>query len=198
MDGAALAIERADQNEQRQSFLEAELSAYRAANERLAMELGVARRVLDTLPFTAQTSPIIRVVRPLRVPRAECSGDDVLFHIDRCDQGERLIEIVGWAFCPRIDCAESNLNLMLEGSGPTLLAKPDSVDRHDVATFHANIDLGPALPPGSERRARLRQSGFAALLDRSSLEKGKTYAVSIQIDGPDFSVRRSTGVTLHG
>jgi len=198
MEGAALALDNIDQTEQRQTFLEAELAAYRAENERLARELELARRVIDTLPFTAQASPIIRVVRPLKLPRPECSGEDVLFHVDRCERGERFIEIVGWAFCPRIDCREASLNLLLEGPGPTLLAKPDSVDRPDVAAFHAKVDLGPALPAGSERRDRLRLSGFAALVERSFLEEGKPYPLSIQIDGPDFSVRRPANVTLHG
>jgi hypothetical protein len=177
---------------QRLIFLESELSAYRAENDRLARELTLARRVIGS----AQ-DPTPSLASLLRLPRAICAGDDVVFHIDRCETGDRLLHISGWTFCPRIDSGKAVLSLLFEGTNLTWMARPDLVMRPDIVAAHAQTDLGPALPIGGPGRLGLAHSGFKGLWERAPLGAG-AYVLAIQIDGPDFSVRKSTGLILHG
>ena len=178
---------------QRLAFMESEISSYRAENDRLAQELNLVRAVLDSLPGTKEGPSGL-----LRLPRPACSGDDVIFHVDRCEAGDRLLLIAGWAFCPRIDCGDAVLSILFEGETRSWLARPDAENRPDIAAAHSQTDLGPNLPPGSPGRSRLALSGFRGLWARSQLGAGCAYSVSIQIDGPDFSVRRPANLTVHG
>ena len=134
----------------------------------------------------------------MRLPRPICTGDDIVFTIDRCETGERLIYIVGWAYCPRVDCAQASVSLLLESPARAFVVKPDRADRPDVAAAHSGIDSGPGPVTGTSAASQLSQSGFSVLLERSLLDSGLTYAVAIQIDGPDFSVRRPAGIALNG
>jgi len=189
----------ANNSESQLTFLENELSAYRAENDRLAQELALCRRTIAAFPLAARRNPGTSVVSPVRLPRPICAGDDIVFNIDRCETGERLIYIVGWAFCPRIDCTEASVSLLLESTARAFVVKPDRADRPDVAAAHRGREAGP-IPAagGSGGASRLAQSGFAVLLERSLLDSGSTYAVAIQIDGPDFSVRKPAGLALNG
>ena len=197
MSAAEVSDETENKARTRLAFIESELAAYRSENERLAGELAVARRVIAALPFTGSESPISHVAQACRLPRAACAGDDILFHIDRCETGEKLVHISGWAFCPRIDCAEASIYLVLYGAEGPLFATPGPIKRPDVAAAFEKVDLGPSLPMGSEGRVRLADSGISALLERASLAPGQSYELSLQIEGPHFSVRKSTGLSLH-
>jgi hypothetical protein len=188
----------ANDPDQQLAFVEAELAAYRIENDRLARELVLSRRVLDTLPFTGPNSPIEPLVKPARMPRTLCNGDDILFSMDRCESGEKLVHVAGWAFSPRIDCGEAHLSLLLEGPDETFIVHPRRTLRPDVAAAYAQTDLGTVLPVDSPARARLEQCGFAGLITRAGLVSGRPYKVAIQIDGPEFSVRKSTTAVLHG
>lgn len=181
----------------RLAFIESELAAYRTENERLAKELEVALRVIAALPFTNPAALITQVADARRLPRSILSGEDVFFHIDLCESGERLVHIAGWAFCPRIDCGNAIVSLLLgEGDYP-LFAMPGRTRRPDVAAAYEYVDLGPSLPLGDEGRRRLAESGFAVMVARASLTSDRSYKLLIQIDGPDFSVRKSTGISVH-
>ena len=183
---------------QRLEFMESEISAYRVENDRLAQELNLTRAVLGSLQIPGDAIPAAGVSGLLRLPRPNCTGDDIIFHIDRHEMGDQFFLIVGWAFCPRIDCGNAVLSLLLEGTGPTFLAKPDPEVRPDIAAAHAQTDLGVIFPPGSPGRSRLALSGFRGLWRRSPLGKSCDSSVAIQIDGPDFSVRRPANLTVHG
>jgi hypothetical protein len=184
--------------EQRLEFLEAELSAYRAENDRLAKELSLTRAALGSLTRPAQGRGGLPAAGFERLPRAAVSGDDIVFHIDRCETGDRLVIIEGWAFCPRIDPGAATVHLILEGANRAWVARPKPEKRPDVAAALVRADLGTALPVGAPGRARLAGTGFSALWERPTPDGGGVYSLSIQIDGPDFSVRRTANLTVHG
>ncbi len=157
---------------QRFALAESELAFYRAENARLAQEINLLRRT--ALP-----------------------GDDVRFHIESCKVDSGCVEIAGWAFCLRIDCAEAVILLWLVAEAEQHPIQPRPVLRPDVRDHFAHIDLGAGLPSGDPRKTRLGHSGFTCRLPASSLGTGRAYQLDLQIEGPQFSVRRPTGVTLH-
>jgi hypothetical protein len=180
--------------EQRLSFLESELQAFRAENDRLARELVLTRRVIGALHSDFPDNLRKMFSTPLLLPRTPCSGDDIFFHLDRCKMEIGLIHIAGWAFCPRIDADKAKPAILLESPRATFLVRPNSVQRPDVAAYYANTNFGP----GRTDRSKLAHSGFSVLFDRAVLFDIKsTYKLSIQIDGPAFSVCKSSGVDLH-
>jgi len=184
--------------EQRLALSEAELSAYRDENDRLAKELVLARRVIEALPFTMAAEPGGRGSALRRLPRVAPSGADVVFSVDRCECVNRLVQIVGWAFCPRIDCGDASVSILLESPEETFVIHTQSVLRADVAAAHEKVEYGPSLPLGSPARARLDRSGFSVLFERAQLAPGRKYTVAIQIDGPSISVRKATASVLTG
>jgi len=178
------------QFEPRLALVESELTAYLAENDRLAKELDLTRKALAALPA--------RGPELVRLPRSVTASDDIVYHIDRCEAGDRLLCISGWAFCPRIDCGVAVATLLLNTPEENWLARLQPVLRPDVASTHAQTDFGPHLPIGGSGRRQLAQCGFTGLWGRPPLAPGQACAIAIQIDGPDFSVRRSTEIVLHG
>jgi hypothetical protein len=180
--------------EQRLSFLETELQAFRAENDRLARELVLTRRVIGILPSGSSDNLRGMLSTPLLLPRTPCSGEDIFFHLDHCKIERGLIHIAGWAFCPRIDADKAKPAILLESPQATFLVRPNPVQRPDVAVHFANADLGP----GHADRSKLAHCGFSVLFERASLPDIKsTYKLSVQIDGPAFSVCKPTGADLH-
>lgn len=176
------------------TFLETELKAYRAENDRLARELVLTRRIIGVLPSISTNGQMGLISTSLLLPRATCAGDDVLFHLDRYNVKNSLIHIEGWAFCPRIESDKAKLAILLESSGAVFLARPSCVQRPDVAAAYLRANLGSS----HTKRSKLAYSGFSVLLEQAPfLEAGPAYQITIQIDGPEFSVRKSTGATLH-
>jgi hypothetical protein len=180
--------------EQQLSFLETELQAYRVENDRLARELVLTRRVIKALHLDSIASPRGMISTPVLLPRAPSAGDDVFFHLDRCEIAQGMIRIAGWAFCPRIAADKAKPAILLESANATFLVRPHSVQRPDVAAYYARAELGPACVD----RSKLAHSGFSVFLERANLfDVGSNYQVSVQIDGPTFSIRKSTGINLH-
>ena len=169
-----------------------EIVRFRAENERLGKENSILRTVTATsLDKDSGLAPALHPGVTV-LPRTRVQGDQLFFAFDKLEDSGDTVGISGWFFSPEIDCAESIRWVWLCTDLEQRLVPTRPVVRSDVKLHHLPLDLGPQMPLGDPRRANLDQSGFTARIPKSSLIPGSSYRVEIQVEGPQFSVRRAT------